>query len=163
MPSSLHIETPYEENVEKWDKRFLRIAREVSRWSKDPSTQVGAIAVKDRRILATGYNGFPREIDDDPARLVDRELKHKYIVHAEQNMIYNATNNAVSLQGCTVYVWGLPNCSECTKGLIQVGAEEIICAYPVDSNPKWMDSYSLSEELMHEAGVLSHVYNTEEI
>ena len=84
-------------------------------------------------------------------------------MHAEQNMIYNAVNNGVSLQGCTVYVWGLPNCSECTKGLIQVGAEEIICAYPVDSNPKWMDSYRLSQELMSEVGVLSHVYNAEEI
>ncbi len=45
----------------KWDKRFLKLAREISTWSKDPSSKIGAVIVNDeRRILATGYNGFPR-------------------------------------------------------------------------------------------------------
>ena len=48
----------------KWDQRFIRVAREVSSWSKDPSKQIGAVIVKDKRILATGYNGFPKGIDD---------------------------------------------------------------------------------------------------
>ena len=42
-----------------WDKRFLAVAKEISTWSKDPSKKIGAIIVKDKRILATGYNGFP--------------------------------------------------------------------------------------------------------
>ena len=49
----------------KWDKRFLRIAQEVSSWSKDPSKQIGAVATLDNRIVATGYNGFPSSIDDN--------------------------------------------------------------------------------------------------
>ena len=50
---------------DKWDKRFMRVAREISAWSKDPSKQIGAVAVNDdRRILATGYNGFPKGIED---------------------------------------------------------------------------------------------------
>ena len=49
---------------DKWDQRFLDLAREVSTWSKDPSRQIGCIAVRDRKILATGYNGFPKGIDD---------------------------------------------------------------------------------------------------
>lgn len=146
-----------------WDVRFLRIAREISSWSKDPSTQIGAVAVRDRRILASGYNGFPRGIEDLSERLNDRETKHKYVVHAEQNLIYNATEHGVSLKGASVYVWGLPNCSECTKGLIQVGVKEIICATPVATSVRWMDSYKLSQELMKEAGVTALVYNTEEI
>ena len=74
----------------KWDIRFVRIAKEVAEWSKDPSTQVGAIAVKNRKIIATGYNGFPKGIEDIRTRLHDRELKLKFTVHAEKNMIYNA-------------------------------------------------------------------------
>ena len=48
--------------IDKWDDRFLDIAREISTWSKDPSRKIGAIAVRDRKILATGYNGFPKGI-----------------------------------------------------------------------------------------------------
>ena len=73
--------------MDKWDIRFVRIAREVSCWSKDPSTQVGSIAVKNRKIIATGYNGFPKTINDDSGRLGDRERKLKLMVHGEMNMI----------------------------------------------------------------------------
>ena len=45
--------------IDKWDKRWLDIAGLVSSWSKDPSTKIAAIAVKDKRLIATGYNGFP--------------------------------------------------------------------------------------------------------
>jgi len=52
---------------DKWDLRFKNLALEVSEWSKDPSTKVGCIAVKDRRVIATGYNGFPIGIsENDP-------------------------------------------------------------------------------------------------
>ena len=50
--------------LNKWDSRFLEIANLVATWSKDPSTQIGAIAVKDKRLISTGYNGFPRGIED---------------------------------------------------------------------------------------------------
>ena len=76
--------------MDKWDGRFLDIAREISTWSKDPSRKIGAIAVRDRKILATGYNGFPKGIEDTPCRLNIREIKYQYVVHAEMNCIYNA-------------------------------------------------------------------------
>ena len=105
----------------KWDIRFISIAREYSTWSKDPSTQVGAVAVdpKTRRVLSGGYNGFPRGIEDTDKRLNDRDLKHSLVVHAEMNLIYNATRSGISLEGSHLYVWGLPVCSECAKGIIQ--------------------------------------------
>ena len=76
----------------KWDHRYLEVARVVGTWSKDPSTQIGAVAVGLKgQILAQGYNGFARGIDDLQDRNDDRPTKYKYIVHAEQNLIYNAT------------------------------------------------------------------------
>jgi dCMP deaminase len=70
-----------------WDARYLDLARHVAKWSKDPSTQVGAVVVgKDRRKIAVGYNGFPRGIADDN-RLFDREVKYTLIQHAERNVI----------------------------------------------------------------------------
>lgn len=141
------------ELTRKWDERFLRTAKEISTWSKDPSTQVGAVIVNDdRRILATGYNGFPRGIDDSVERLEDRENKYKFIVHAEMNAIYNATYSGTSLNGSTLYVWGLPVCSECAKGVIQVGIKKIVM--PLKDYPeRWVLSFKQSSALFIEAGV----------
>lgn len=137
----------------KWDKRFLGLAREISTWSKDPSTQVGAVIVNDeKRILATGYNGFPRGIHDGHERYNDRETKYKYVVHAEMNAIYNATYNGISLRDSTLYVWGLPVCSECAKGIIQVGINTIVMNKG-EHPEKWVESFSKSRELFAEAGV----------
>ena len=137
----------------KWDNRFLKLAKEISTWSKDPSTQIGAVIVNDeRRILATGYNGFPRDIHDGYERYNDRETKYKYVVHAEMNAIYNATYNGISLKGSTLYVWGLPVCSECAKGIIQVGINRIVM--PKREYPeRWVESFRKSRELFHEANI----------
>jgi len=137
----------------KWDKRFINLAREISTWSKDPSTKIGAVIVNDdRRILATGYNGFPRGISDNDWRYEDREEKYKYVVHAEMNAIYNATFNGISLNDSTLYVWGLPVCSECAKGVIQVGIKKIVMP-KLDFPERWVDSFRKSRELFLEAGI----------
>lgn len=137
----------------KWDKRFINLAREISTWSKDPSTKIGAVIVNDdRRILATGYNGFPRGISDNDWRYQDREEKYKYVVHAEMNAIYNATFNGISLNDSTLYVWGLPVCSECAKGVIQVGIKKIVMP-KLDFPERWVDSFRKSRELFSEAGI----------
>ena len=138
---------------EKWDQRYLKLAKEVSLWSKDPSTQIGCIAVNDKgQILATGYNGFPKNIKDSQDRYENKELKYKYIVHGEMNTIYNATHNGVSLDGSTLYVTGLPVCSECAKGVIQVGIRRVYM--PKDFDIKgWSESWELSASMFKEAGV----------
>lgn len=116
-----------ESQRDSWDQVFLRLAKEVASWSKDPSTKVGAVAVGPKRnVLAQGYNGFPRGIFDYAERYNDKPTKYMYVVHAEMNVIYNATYNGVSLDGASLYVYGLPPCSECAKGIIQVGIKEII-------------------------------------
>jgi dCMP deaminase len=137
----------------KWDKRYLNLAKEVASWSKDPSTQVGAVAVGPKgQVLSQGYNGFPRGISDNPERLANRELKYRYIVHAEMNAIYNASFNGVSLAGSTMYIHGLPCCSECAKGLIQVGIKRIVMPKR-DVPDKWKDSWHLSNRMFGEAHV----------
>lgn len=137
----------------KWDARYLKLAEQVGSWSKDPSTKVGAVAVGDHgQVLSQGYNGFPRGISDNPERLENRELKYRYIVHAEMNAIYNASLAGVSLNGSTMYVHGLPCCSECTKGLIQVGVRRIVI--PRQSVPdKWKESWQISRRMCEEAHV----------
>ena len=84
----------------KWDDRYLQLAREVSTWSKDPSTQCGALLIGDSgQVLSQGYNGFPRGMDDDPKLYNKRDIKYTRIVHAEMNAIYNASRSGISLKG----------------------------------------------------------------
>ena len=139
----------------KWDNRFMRLAREISTWSKDPSTCIGAVIVNDEhRILATGYNGFPRGIADTEERLNDREQKYPLIVHGEMNALLGALYNGVSVKGATLYVWGLPVCAECTKNVIQSGIARVVITYHEHSPEKWQTQWNnLSKPMYQEAGV----------
>jgi len=137
----------------KWDLRYIKMAQQVSSWSKDPSTQVGAVAVSDKgQVLCTGYNGFPRGIDDADYRYNNRELKYELIVHAEMNAIYNATYNGVSLDGATMYVSGLPCCNKCALGLIQTGIKRVVMQGNPD-DPRWADSWKMSMDLFNETNI----------
>ena len=136
-----------------WDKRFLDLAEHISTWSKDPSKKIGAVAVgAQRQILAQGYNGFPRGIDDTTDRYDNREEKYKLVVHAEMNVIYNASYNGVSLNGSTLYVHGLPVCSDCAKGIIQVGVKNVIMR-KAKTPDVWLDSWKRTETMFKESGV----------
>ena len=136
-----------------WDTRYLALAWHFGTWSKDPSRQIGAVAIGPKgEIIAQGYNGFPRGIEDTDERYEVREEKYKYVVHAEMNCIYNAASNGVSLKDSTVYVHGLPACSECAKGLIQVGVKRVM-AFSKDTPERWIESNKLTEELFEEAGI----------
>lgn len=137
----------------KWADRYFDLARSVASWSKD-TTKIGAVVVGTKgQILSQGYNGFPRGILDNESRLEDRETKYKYVVHAEMNCIYNASYNGVSLDGADLYVTGLPVCSECAKGVIQVGIKRVFMCYPAGIHEKWQESFRLTSELFNEAGV----------
>jgi dCMP deaminase len=136
----------------KWNKRYIELAKLISTWSKD-TTKVGAVCVSNRgRILSVGYNGFPRGVEDSEARLKDRDTKLKFIVHAEQNAIYNAGYNGVKLDKSSIYISGLPVCSECAKAIIQAGIENV---YMLDINypEPWVDNFKLSYEMFKESGI----------
>lgn len=144
---------PYVKVSNKWNDRYLALAKQVAEWSKDPSRKIGAVAVGDKgQILSQGYNGFPRGVDDSQERYNDRPTKYKLVVHAEMNVIYNATYNGVSLDGATLYVHGLPCCSDCAKGIIQVGIKKVVM--PAQEIPEeWIESWKLSQAIFDEAGV----------
>jgi dCMP deaminase len=142
--------------ITKWDLRFIKLAEDVSTWSKDPRRKIGAVAVDpiDRRVLSTGYNGFPKWIRDDPQRMNDSYTKSKYVIHAELNCIFNAVYTGTSLRDTTLYVYGLPPCGECAKGIIQVGIRRIVCEYNTSNeDAKWTESFAHSQTMFIEAGV----------
>ena len=141
---------------EKWDIRFLKLAKEISTWSKDPSSKIGAVIVNDdRRILATGYNGFPRGVEDTHERLSDREQKYPLIIHAELNALLNALYSGVSAKDATLYVYGLPICSDCTKSVIQSGIKRVVLPQIENAPEKWRTAWTnVSEPMFKEAGVV---------
>ena len=138
---------------DKWDLRFMRVAREVASWSKDPSTQVGAIMVKDRRILSTGYNGFPTGIADNH-RLHNREEKYAVIIHGEENVLMNALKAGVSASDTTLYVYGLPICPSCMRLVIQSGITRVVLQDPLNARDVWRDKWeNQSKPMLLEAGL----------
>ena len=111
-----------------WDEYFMGVALLASQRSKDPSTQVGACIVdSEKRILSTGYNGFPQGCSDDefPWNRDENlgQTKYQFVVHAELNAILNASGK--KLAGSCLYVALFP-CNECAKAIIQSGIKEVI-------------------------------------
>ena len=138
---------------EKWDRRFLELASHISTWSKDPSTKVGCVVVgEDREIRSTGFNGFPRGIEDDAERLEDRAQKYPLICHAEENAIMHAARIGISLKSNTAYVtW--PPCSRCTRSLIQAGVSEVVYPAGIDIPERWEEDLEIALGMMVEAGI----------
>lgn len=141
------------EMASKWDIRFIELARHLATWSKDPSTKVGCVVVgPDREIRSTGFNGFPRGIEDSDGRLDDRSQKYPLICHAEENAIMHAARIGVALKGCVAYVtW--PPCTRCARSLVQAGVEEV--AFPATSEipERWREDFDISMGMLREAGV----------
>lgn len=149
---------------ERWDRYFLHLAGECARMSKDPSTKVGAVIVgPDREIRSTGFNGFPRGIEDTDDRLHDRETKLKLVVHGEMNAVLAAARVGTPLRGCILYLaargvegglWGGPPCVRCTVEIIQAGISEIV-SWPQRAVPStWNVDLLLARQLLREAAIM---------
>ena len=133
----------------KWDKRFLELAKLVGSWSKDPSTQVGAVIVDDDHVVVSlGYNGFPRGVEDSEERLFDREKKYDIIVHAEVNALAFATR---PVKGCTLYTWPFEPCSRCAGLIIQSGIKRVVSV--VQNDERWKKNFMIARQLFHESGI----------
>lgn len=139
--------------IDKWDDYFLRICSSASRLSKDQSTQLGAVIVgPDKEIRSTGYNSFPRGIEDHFDYRQQRPQKYFYFEHAERNAIYNAGRVGVPLKGSTLYCkW--PPCADCARACIQVGIVEIVYEEMPTNRPGWMESFAAAQEMLNEAGI----------
>ncbi len=139
-------------NRTKWDMRFLELAKHIATWSKDPSTQCGAVIVRpDRTIASVGYNGFPRGCDDDPAIYADRARKYQRVVHCEMNAILSASEK---LTGCTLYTTPFMSCDNCAKHVIQAGIKRCVAPMlPAHLQERWKDSVAASQLMFREAGI----------
>ena len=147
----------------KWDIRFLELASLVSSWSKDPSTQTGAVIVRsDKTVASMGFNGFPRQIEDTPELLNNREEKYKRVIHCELNAIINAREQ---LNGYTLYNWPGQSCSRCAVHVIQAGIIRVVSYWDKDSSfiQRWFEDMKLAEFLYIEAGVKVIYFTPEDI
>jgi len=139
-----------------WDEYFLQLARQAATRSTCLRRQVGALLVRDKRILATGYNGAPRGV----AHCLDVGCLREELgipsgerqelcraIHAEQNAIIQAALHGVAIEGATLYTTLHP-CVLCAKMLINCGVREI----------HYLEGYpdELSRALLEEAGVRLH-------
>lgn len=141
------------DNRLSWPEYFMRITHQVAERATCTRRKVGAIAVKDKRILATGYNGSPSDISHCADIGCLRESlgipsgqRHELCrgLHAEQNVIIQAAVHGIKLQGCEIYCTTQP-CLICTKMLINTG---VTAVYFAESYPD-----ELSEAMFKEAGV----------
>ena len=138
-----------------WDEYFVSIAFKVAERSSCLRRHVGAIIVRDRRILATGYNGTPSGIEHCAERggCLRQQLgipsgeRHEMCraCHAEQNAILQAARYGINIDGCTFYTTTQP-CVQCTKMILNSGAKEVVF---VGSYPD-----ELSLELLKESGII---------
>ena len=143
-------------NILKWDHRYLSMAKHIAHWSKDPSTQCGAVIVnEDNEIVSVGFNGLPRGVEDTQNRLHDRTLKYAMTIHAERNAILFARQ---SLKNCTMYTWPLPMCCECAVMAIQAGIAKHVTMHT--DNERWIDSIEHTHQPCSEAGVQIVEYDT---
>lgn len=142
----------------KWDRRFLSAAECIAQWSPDPSSKIGAVAVSQENLpLSWGWNAFPRKIVSIKEDKVDRPTKYKYVIHAEANVIYNATRGNISLRDSKLYIYGIPPCLDCAKAIIQVGIVRVTSIARRETNESWLKSYEESLQLFREVGIVSQV------
>lgn len=147
-----------------WDSYFMTMAYLVSAKSKDPSTRVGSVIVSsDNQIIATGYNGLPRGLEDTKERY-EKPLKYQLISHAEENCILQCARSNISAKGSKIYVPWCP-CSNCSKLIVQAGITEVIIhkQFPGNENlnSDWSKSFELTKEILNECGVGLRVFDGE--
>lgn len=131
--------------MNKWDERFMQMAETVAGWSScfQENRHIGAVIVKDKRIVATGYNGAPSGIKNCVERgeclrrvrnIASGTMQEVcYAVHAEQNAIIQAAKLGISLDGAVMFVTHQP-CVICTRMILNSGIKKVIYkhGYPDD-------------------------------
>ena len=139
-----------------WDEYFINIAEQVKLKSKDNKTKIGVVIVgKDNEIVSTGYNSFPRGINDDVEERQERPEKYFWFEHAERNAIYNAARIGVSTLGTTMYMTCGISCADCARAIINSGISKIVLREGKGAtNEKWQESAERSMIMFKEAGVI---------
>lgn len=129
-----------------WDEYFVELSQVVAKRSTCNRRSVGAVLVRDKRILTTGYNGSPPGLPhctDEGCLMVEGHCVRA--IHAEQNAIVQAAVHGIDLRGATCYVTASP-CVACAKLLIAAGIKRIV----------YLDEYTeqIGLEMARQAGVV---------
>lgn len=134
-----------------WNKRFMELADLVATWSKDPSTKVGCVLVnEDRHVISTGFNGFPRGVQDHTYRYTNRDVKYLMVQHAEMNAV---TQAVAPTKGSTAYVTHHP-CATCMGLLINAGVKVIYTRKPAEGlAERFKTSFQVAQVMADEARV----------
>jgi dCMP deaminase len=135
---------------EKWDRRYLELAKHISGWSKDPSSKVAAVIVDELGRVVPGYNGFPRALSDSEALYANRTAKLQRVIHAEMNAIMNAQG---SVRGMTMYVSTFAPCARCAAHVIQAGIARLVYEVPDEVPERWREDMEAALAMLAEAGV----------
>ena len=146
----------------KWDTYFMSLCYMIALQSKDESTKYGAIIVgPEKEIRSTGYNSFPRGINDNIPERQIRPEKYLWFEHAERNAIYNAARVGTPTEDTWLYVQGIP-CMDCARAIVQAGIKRVIV------HKQWMDRLQgeiwiehskRTIQLFNEAGVVLEKYD----
>lgn len=133
-----------------WDEHFMDMAILVAQRSKDPSTKVGCVVVsEDKIVVATGYNGLPRGVEDRSERM-ERPAKYLWTSHAEENAVAQSARVGAKLKGGTAFVTHHP-CSRCARSLIQAGITRVVIGDGTTSMPD--EEFEVARIMFEEAGV----------
>ncbi|HBI01096.1 MAG TPA: dCMP deaminase family protein [Flavobacterium sp.] len=135
--------------LNKYDKAYLRIAKEWSRLSYCKRKQVGAIIVKDRMIISDGYNGTPSGFENCCED--ENNITKWYVLHAEANAILKVAGSTQSCEGATLYITLSP-CKECSKLIHQSGIKRVVyhAGYKDDSGIQFLVKAGVEVELIEE-------------
>ena len=144
----------------KWNIRFLKLAKYISVWSKDPSIKCGAVITNDKQVISLGFNGFPQSVHDNKQIYMDREEKLRRVQHAERNAILFAQRD---LWGYEIYIYPMPPCSQCAGAIIQAGIQKVITIKPTkEQKERWKKDFATMETMFKEAEVeLEYIPNKE--
>ena len=139
--------------INKWDLRFLEMARLVSTWSRDPSTQTGAVIVRPNKSVAgVGFNGFPQNMPDAPELYANRDEKYSRIVHCEMNALMFAKDDSV--QGYTLYTHPFMSCDRCFVHMLQAGITRFVAPQATEEQlTRWAPAFERVRRYATEAGV----------
>ena len=149
---------------DKWDRRFIEMCDVIASWAScfQENRKIGAVIVRDKRIMTTGYNGAPAGVKTcvERGECLRRKLnipsgtRHEicYAIHAEQNAIIQAARMGVSIDGATLYCTHQP-CVLCAKMIVNAGIVRVVYrqGYPDD----------FAREMLNEGGVLLERYDNE--
>jgi dCMP deaminase len=144
-----------------WDEYFINIAEQVKLKSKDNNTKIGVVLVgKNNEIVSTGYNSFPRGINDDVVERQEKPEKYFWFEHAERNCIYNAARIGVSTLGTTMYMTCGISCADCARAIISAGVEKIVLRSGKGAmSPKWQESSERSNQMFKEAEIIVEFFD----